>query len=326
MDDLPEITSFYAHDSYKGNTERVSTYIFNPDPFFEYWLYGMTYKINAYDYTDFHDWTPEYSENTAIYPQETYVVIDHLNPMFTGPNGKYALNAGTYKVTSVKARGGAWTDYHNPSDSQDEFDVSVQSGTHPVFVLHLVDQNFRDNHNENSWFDNQETQNFKMYDLWLGRTTDLEDEFGIDFESFVLSWSPGTTDLRQLYLYKIIQDAGSLIGKTGSWKDMDGTSCTNHGFDMLFGHVYLKNTYSGTQPKWKGAGYGDPNYAVLMEQSTSGYVIDQKLGTMHETLHLYDCNHVTAIWYIMHPDWSAWVMHANTESTLDSNINWYDGV
>ncbi|MHA2053868.1 MAG: hypothetical protein ACW99F_09740, partial [Candidatus Hodarchaeales archaeon] len=148
----PYITSFYAYDSYKGDTEHVKTYIYNPTPFLEFYLSEMKYKISSSYYMNWHDWTPEYSKNALIYAYQTYVAHDYLNPLFSGSNGKYALNVGTYHVTQVKASGDGWSDTYNPSVSQGEFITSLQSGTHPVYVFQMADEAFI-NHFGTPWLE-----------------------------------------------------------------------------------------------------------------------------------------------------------------------------
>jgi hypothetical protein len=245
----PYITSFHAYDSEKGQTEHVKTYVRNPGYRYEY-LEALRYQLKANDYSNWQDYTPYYTAGVGIPGGYSVVVHDYLAPTFISFSGeRYALNRGSYHVTEVYALGGRWYDDYSPNK---QFNVNnPASGTHVVFVLHLVDQNFRNYHNEDTWFDVQEGHDFRMYDIWFGRWTDLNTEFDIDLVSLVYSWSPGTTNLYQLFHNKIRQSA---FESPGIWQREIGTDKDNHGFDMLFGHVYLGNTYPGSDEDYQGAG------------------------------------------------------------------------
>ena len=106
FEEYPYITSFYAYDSYKADSELVKTYIYNPDDFFDWYITGIKYKLKGYNYNNWEDWTPEKSAGIYIFPHQTKVVEHNLASTFTTVGSKsYALNTGVYQVTQVYARG-----------------------------------------------------------------------------------------------------------------------------------------------------------------------------------------------------------------------------
>jgi hypothetical protein len=330
----PYITKFYAYDSEKGENVHVKTWIKNPGYLPKY-LRNMRYKIFADDYwasdTFWEAWTPFYSENKYILEGYTYVVHDYLDYIFTGyySGNHYALNIGNlepdslieqdYKIKIVQATGTGWFASYAPG-TLGEFDVTPPtSGTHVVFVAHLVDQAFRNQFDENAWFDDLETQIFSYYGqdkyLW-------GNPFLLNFESQVFSWSPQSTDLDELFDY-LYRDAEEIIGLSDWWVYSQlGTDKMNNGFDLLVGSVYQTN--SGGE----AVGISDVlgNRGLMMKGGFS-----ELHTTMHEVLHTFGCVHVEYFGgWIMYDDtwwsWPAWVLSGNTGSDLLGNISHYDGL
>jgi len=205
--------------------------------------------------------------------------------------------------------------------------------THHVFVAHLVDQNFQNKFDENGFFDDLENTNFTL----SGGNHTLNNYFGIDFRSLVLSWTPGSTIIHDLFDIdatppQMYTDAKSALGLAGNWSDTQGTSSHNHGFDLLFAHSWEINTCTFHSPCGAGRSYQPDNRAIVM----AGYykdgnpdippiLINCSLVTLHEILHTYDCAHVETSGYIMHYNDADFSMHSGTENTLWSNIDQYDG-
>ncbi|MFW9854177.1 MAG: hypothetical protein ACFFFG_03925 [Candidatus Thorarchaeota archaeon] len=319
----PYISSFYAYDSEKGQAEHVKTYIYNPTTYFAFLQY-LLYTIKGNTYNSWEDDTPTYSENGWIESGMTLVVHDYLDYMFTSPGTpvkRYALNRGNYDITRVYALGsgapGTWSDNYYPSSAHGNFDVNdPASGTHVVFVTHLVDQAFRIQFDENAWFDTT----IELIDFWYNQQlTDLRTLFAMDFRSMVFTWDPPSNDIYDLIHNKMAPKAKDLLGLSGDWESSHGTSSKNHGFDLLFANINQYNT-NGMVAGLNSPGHS--NKAIMMK----GYFIwifpfmrDQTLGTMHETLHTFNANHITGdlTGYIMSRTSGAYVMHSQTVNEVD---------
>ncbi len=271
----------------------------------------------SYDWSGYICWYIDWDPSVSVGVTEVHSIT--FDPIFNCPAGWFAWNAGYYKIEKVTA-----TCAEGAYDTRDvEYQFSIGVGTtHTAFVLHLVDQNFRDSQDEDNWFNDLEDMNFLMHSI-LGYRTDLKTEFQIDLESLVLNWSPGTANLKELAVNKITPDAGDLIGKSDDWTYSEKTHKSNHGFDVLFGHVYLQNTCS--EDPYDGGGVARLNRAVLMRYTYIGWPMPQYLGTLHELLHTYDCEDLVAWFFIMNPEEMGWIMHEDTETTLDNTSDFYDG-
>jgi len=331
----PYITSFYAHNSRKGQTEHVETYIYNPSDYVEYLSY-LKFRIKAYDYWEdtidnyWHDWTL-YNENRYIGDHYTLIVHDYLANIFTAssyPYKIYALNKGDYDVTQVYAYGTGWSDTDWPTSNNDFNVKNPSSGMNVVFVTHLVDDDFRSAFDEASYFNDLEGDD---YGFAPGSKT-LKDDYDIDFISGVYDWDTTTTDIYTAWS-NLPKDAAEVLGieydyPIDEWHSMDGTSHFNHGFDMLFGSSWI--TPSGST---KGLAAKGANSALVMKGNA------HFRRAMHEVLHTFDCHtstkaHVTS-WggYIMYGTgspgwpfgWPASTMHGGTSSTLITNDDKYDG-
>lgn len=98
------------------------------------------------------------------------------------------------------------------------------------------DQAFRDSHDEDAFFDNLE--------IWLivisgiGSTT-LKNYFGIDFHSYVLSWTATSPYDPDDLWDELVEEADEQLGLSISEWDHSGggTKATNHRFDILFGQA-----------------------------------------------------------------------------------------
>ena len=162
--------------------------------------------------------------------------------------------------------------------------------------------------------------------------TGRKDDFDIDFSSLVLSWTPGSTSLYDLF-DDIITDVKIPLGLSADWSDTQGTNSNNHGFDLLLAHSWVMNT--------DGEGCGVASWPgnrglVMRGYWTSGD--DPRpirppcdLVTLHEFLHTFGCypgsgGHCPISGYIMHKNDADYNMHSNTEDTLLENINQYDGL
>ncbi|MFX0087361.1 MAG: hypothetical protein ACFFAU_17055 [Candidatus Hodarchaeota archaeon] len=118
--------------------------------------------------------------------------------------------------------------------------------------------------------------------------------------------------------------AKGILGLNNDWNNIHGTSNLNHGFDMLFGSRYVFNTAD----QYAGLVRANWNQGLLMR----GYyinpnlmrTIDQTLGTMHETLHTFSCDHVPYFRYIMSGFFGDYIMHSQTVGEID--LSTYDGV
>jgi hypothetical protein len=329
--DPPFISSFYAYDSNKGNSEHVKTYVYNPSWYYFYNVQGARFKIDSTTYSNFEDWTKVYSESSGwIEPQYTYVFHDYLSPLYQSLNGAshYALNKGIFQVTEVytygsKLGGGSWSDSYYPSVSKGEFNVSIQSGTHPVFVAHLVDNFFRISHDEDAFFDDLE--DWLFYISGTGDTS-LKSYFDIDLYSYVLSWEAESPyDPDDLWV-ELVDEAAEIIGlSTSIWDNSSGgTQAGNNGFDILFGHIWHYNTKDNTVGKGQyNAGVAVRGYKVLF----LGFGVNMPRLTMHELLHTYYCQHKPGSVIMNANHYSGDdTMHADTVSNLNSNIDLYDGV
>ncbi|MHA2245036.1 MAG: hypothetical protein ACXADY_08710 [Candidatus Hodarchaeales archaeon] len=331
----PYITDFYAYNSKKGQKEHVKTWIYNPSDGMQY-IDDLKYKIKAFDYyttgtTPWEDWTQLYSENRNLPDLTTVVVHDYLDYLFkASSNKKYGLNKGDYKVTRVVVYGDGWSDSEFPG-SEGEFDVTIQSGTHPVFVAHLVDQAFRNSHDEDEIFNDLED--------WIiyvdGAVWTLKNYFGIDFHSYVFSWTATSPyDPDALWEELVDEAAGdNALGlSTSEWDHSSGgTQATNHGFDILFGHAWHYNTKDTT------VGKGMYNAGVVV-RGYKYWIFYRSLESldrinMHEVLHTYYCQH-TEIWGV---PGSGWIMNANhysgggkmcddNKEKVEEKMEKYDGV
>jgi hypothetical protein len=231
----PYITSFYAYDSNKGDTEHVRTYIYNPSPFVEKDVSWLKYRITSYDYPShwpmenpgWAEWTPLYSEYGYVGPYQTWVVHDYLANVFTASSKWFALNTGTYKVVNVHAEGagmgGFWSDEYTPSTSQGEFLVQTPSNWHPVFVLSLTSSHWRTTYGHDSaYYIDQASSRFEtMFNIEL-------------IPAVELTLSPLSTWTTNILLTKSRETAGDLLGINKIWDySTDGTDKWNHGFDLL---------------------------------------------------------------------------------------------
>jgi len=255
--DDPYITSFHAYDSDKGDTEHVKTYVHNPSDYNAYNIQGMRYKIDSSTYNDFNDWTQTYSESSGwIYFHQTYVVHDYLSPMFTSNDGlsRYALNTGTFTVTEVytygsRLFGGGWNDYYYPSVSEGEFLVSVQPGTHPVFIAYFA--------NSKWWSEGYSDPATKI--------TEASRYFSSCYSvtllpmPYSLYWYPPSYYTTSQLLTNLRIKAGDVLGLTGNWMLIDGTHPDNHGFDVVAGFTGYWSDHVGAAGK---------NYLVVTGGST----------------------------------------------------------
>ena len=327
----PRISSFYAYDSYKATTEHVKTYIYNPAEVPRK-VDTLKYKIFADDYY-WEDWTPAYSANYWIGDKETVVNHDYLDYIFTATSGKmYTLSKSEdYRVTKATASGtdswGSWTDSIYPTFSQGQFAVTIESGTHPVFVVHMVDQAFRDNFDEDGYFDHIEDVDFELSDE---TSTDLLTEFDIDFISTVFTWEVSSDDPVQLFI-EIQSDAKDVLKLSNNWdKGSSGTRWGNHGFDMLFGHSWQYNSQSHVVGKGMyNLGVAVRGYIYWLWEPYIGICVDvdTDLVTLHEVLHTYQCGHKDGE-YIMNDNVhdSGYNLHSSSENTLVHQKDLYDGV
>lgn len=323
----PYITDFKAFNSEKGQKEHVKTWIYNPSAGVQY-LERLRYKIKADDY-GWEDWTPWYYENAYIWDGYTLVVHDYLDYIFTSPFSpykSYALNIGDlepgtiskdYKVTSVRAEGTGFASTYSPG-WKGKFNVNPPaSGTHVVFVAHLVDQAFKNRYDENDWFDDLETQSF---DVDLGVYYLSHSRYKLDFESQVFDWEPSTTDIDGLF-FDLSYDAESILGLSTVWVDIAGTHYNNNGFDLLFGSAYQTDTSGGGK---YGKSSNPGNKGLAMKGG------NHKITSMHEVLHTFHCSDnpvfggwIMAIWPF---GWQDWEMHLYNDSILRGNLDQYDGL
>jgi len=324
----PYITSFWAYDSKKGQTEHVKTYIYNPSDGMHH-IDDLKYRLKAFNYfttgtTPWEDWTQLYSENRNLPDLTTVVVHDYLDYLFKASSNKiYGLNRGDYQVTHAVVYGDGWSDSEFPS-SEGEFEVTIQSGTHPVFVAHMVDQAFRNSHDEDAFFDGLEVWLFTI--SGIGSTT-LKNHFGIDFHSYVLSWvADSPYDPDDLW-EELVDDAVAPLGlSTYEWDHSSGgTKATNHGFDILFGHAWQYNTKDNTLGKGMyNAGVAVRGYKWWI--FLRGLQSLNRL-TMHEVLHTYYCVHQSGSVIMKLGHYSGGdAMHADTEDKVNDRDDLYDGV
>lgn len=302
-EEYPEITSFYAKDTTKGSKGQVTTYIFNPHPFFEFYLYGLKYRIMADDYNDWHEWTQEYSEGTPIYAQETEVVIDYINCIFTSSSGgeKYALNAGdNYNVTSVYARGGAWTDEYVPDEDEGKFEVNPTSTT-KIFSVVLYDSLFEDL----TWLSSvsgffYDSVSHKVKVNYSGNIYSYSDGFeqlkGIDYVATFLTWNPGDLNTEDM-LDDLPEHAGDALGLSGDWNGAGNwgtlTSKYNHGFDQVIG-------LSGNgPPDIMGGRANQPGNKLVLQGRNWGTKKKTELFLVHELSHNLGASHDVPHGYIM---------------------------
>ncbi|MFX0087773.1 MAG: hypothetical protein ACFFAU_19130 [Candidatus Hodarchaeota archaeon] len=312
----PYITSHYADkNTQKATKEHVKTYIYNPSNYYAILVKQLQYRLRYFQkYVQppniyWEDSTPVYSRSATVAERQTVVFHDYLSYIFTAPSGnKYALNHGDYKVTKVSASGtspgGSWSDDYYPSTSQGEFNILTQTGTHPVFVVHLYDSAFPNYASSKGttvleWFNFIETWNF-----YYNGTTNLKTLFNIDFHSLIISWNPPSAGLTDLYYNYMESDAGEALGlESGEWSRVAGTDAENHGFDLLFATL---GRYNG-EDDHLGMVAGNQNMGIAM----GGYYkwifwhpipiknnhIDHT--TIHEILHTYNADDLSFSGYIM---------------------------
>jgi hypothetical protein len=257
--------------------------------------------------------------------------------MFTAQDGKkYAFNKGDYDVTYVYAKGSGWSDGHTPYPSQGEFEISISSGTHPVFVVHLRDSYFISEFGLGNFMDLVENRDF----YWDGGYTDAKTLFGIDFYTLHLTWTPDEYDLQYLYNTQLKEDAGDLLGLNGDWTKRSGTKGTyadNHGFDLVIGSSGKPNYVDNEEDCDTCWSYSNGNYIVTMD----GWYINwlfftdydsnkMKLAFLHEVFHSYDADdlEIYQINWIMTP-WiisGGWNLHSGTEDSVTGDIVHFDGV
>jgi hypothetical protein len=298
-------------------------------------------KINSFDYTDYDTWVNETWSGTSLNAgSSTWRTFSipcffegTTDPQGTTWKGWFALNCGDYEITEVYTKGVTGNDWGSviSQPSNGEFSVTMQSGTHHVFVAHLVDQNFQGNFTANSFFDDLEDTSFNL----SGESQTLNSYFDIDFSSLVLSWTPGDTRICELWK-NIPIDGKNALGLTVNWNEKtQGTNSSHHGFDLLFGHSWEINTCTFHDPCGAGRANRPGSAGVVM----AGYIIDPQIPpklincsliTLHEFLHTFGCypsidGHCPISGYIMHKDDGDFNMHSNTVDTLLENIDQYDG-
>jgi hypothetical protein len=341
----PQITEFTAYKPYKGNEIHVATTIHNyfstPKT-----VTGLKYKFYTDTYGDWNSpssygkWTPMYSENTSIPPYATVRIHDYLAIFFTdeGTNMTFAFNSGDYETLEVYAEGGGnWSDSYTPSTGEGEFEVEVQAGTHPVFVVHLRDSEFINEFEENvtedtTYMDLLENHNF----TWQDSTTTAKTLFGIDFHTLNFNWTPEENDLEFLYETQLNDDAGELLG-CGVWVKRNGsvgTDYNNHGFDLVIGSSGEQNLVDSPLEIATCSAQMYGNYIVTMagwELFPIGGIIyngaQMQLAFLHEVFHTYDAEH-TGPWYIMEPNlwlFGAWNLNSVTQTTVSNNDSHFDG-
>ena len=335
------ISSFYAYDTTKGNNVHVVTYIYNPN-FLESDAWGLKFRLIASEYSDWTDqWTPGYNGGN-INPYSTLVVHSYLQKVFTAQSGKkYAFNTGTFRVNQVYVEGDTWgdpwTDTYDPSITQGEFVITIQSGTHPVFVVHLRDSDHTSEFGSGNFLDTVETRQFK----YNGQDTSTKEHFDIDFISIEPVWTPDEYDLQYLYDTQLKEDAGDLLGLSGDWDIRSGTKGTdqdNHGFDLVIGSSGKPNYIDSGEDYYSCFAYIHGNYIVTMDGwhkywwLYSDYNTDQmKRATLHEIFHTYDAvnggGHIGSDGWIMSNtvQFGGWKLHTDTNSDVNDNIAHFDG-
>jgi hypothetical protein len=344
----PYITSLYAYDGYKGNNIHIRTYIYNPLPY-EKTVEGLKYKTSSDTYNDWTDeWTGDYSEYGYIDPYQTWVVHDYINYFFQAPSSskRFAFNSGTFHITEVFAdgsgMGGYWSDYFTPSTSYGEFDVNVQSGTHPVFVVHLRDSYFTSEFGSGDFLNIVENHEFTHPPppYPIGGTSDTKTYFKIDFHSLLLSWTPTQYDLQYLYWNQVRQNAKTELGLTVNWRGSigaKGTEDDNHGFDLLIGSSGKHNIMDDGEEYLSCKASVWSNYIVTMDgwydpyfwpwPISVTYNDDQmQRATLHEIFHTYNAGH-QGIGFIMEHNiiFGNWYLHEDTKDMVNSKISHFDG-
>ncbi len=299
-EEYPYITSFYAYDADKGDSVLVKTYIYNPDNFFDWYIAGLRYKLKAYDYNNWEDWTPEKSAGIYIFPHQTKVVEHNLGPFFTTLGSKrYALNAGDYKVTQVFARGGAWDDTKNPL-SEGVFEISKV--TDPmIFTAIVYDSEFSTFLSVNSksitnFIDEVQSTGLDVYNItfesYIESDSDgMEGIWGLEFRfySYMYQWWDDNDDDSATPSITDVQNAGKTFLNTPySWNyhnetfDHPGTDTHNQGFDILF-------TFTG-----QGKDTTEPGGTLHLRnwcRMSIDWTDDWGLGiitTLHEFYHLFE--------------------------------------
>jgi hypothetical protein len=110
------------------------------------------------------------------------------------------------------------------------------------------------------------------------------------------------------------------------WDEKLGTSTLNNGFDLLLGTIYHRNTeswFSGYCPNHM-------NFAVAMKGYYLWYPLfpittDFTWVTLHETLHTYDCIHVSGSGWIMSDNLGGYTLHDQTALKIYFQRGIYDG-
>ena len=329
------ITSFVADDEYKGLQPYFKTYVTNTDPVDSYVLDTLRYEIFGDDYNNWLDWTPDYEHNEIIAPSSSKIVFDFIDPIFTNydDDASYALNVGDYYVESVIAGGHKgdipWIDGFYPNEL---FEVEEDPYWHPVFVAHLVDDDFRDRYNEDEYFSSiiDEIETFSIDDS----DATLKGTFYLNYMSKFFSWECNSRDIDYIFGTEILVDAAELLGLTNTpniWiNNLGGTSRDNNGFDQLFGHATgtcSLNSAVGVAKQPGNSALLLGGYIKIFEFWINGDSEDVLLLTWHEMLHNFDCGHVTNMpWNIMDPSLLCVdnLMRSSTVSTLWNNIDHFD--
>ncbi|NHJ47506.1 MAG: hypothetical protein FK733_06950 [Asgard group archaeon] len=345
MSQGPYISSFYAYDGYKGNNIHVRTFIYNP-LFYEEQVEELKYKTSSETYADWtNEWTDYYFENGYLDPYQTWVVHDYINKMFQAPSSlkRFAFNSGRFHITEVFAYGygwgGYWSDYFTPATSYGEFDVDVQSGTHPVYVVHLRDSDHISEFGSSDFLDGVEVRQF-ISGIESTTTIDL---FKINFFSLELTWTPTQYDLQYLYYQQAKMNGGSFLGlqneQSGNinWQmetDTNGVHTWNHGYDLLIGSSGQPNYVDSGEPNRAGQAVWTGNYLIVMDgwYKYWWYYADYNKDTMkritlHEIFHTYSAYDLGAWTWIMTSDitFGSWYLNSQTKTSVNNYLGHFDG-
>ena len=210
--------------------------------------------------------------------------------------------------------------------------MSVQSGTHPVFVTHLRDSYHISKFGSCNFLDVVEMRPF----YYWGQPRTTKDYFNIDFMSLELTWTPSQSDLQYLYDTQLKITAGDLLGLNGDWIIRTGTKGThsyNHGFDMVIGSSGRPNYVDSGEERDSCRAKIKGNYIVTMDgwrqwPEFSYYDLHMMLrATLHEIFHTYSALDLSSYWYIMSETVRGgdWVLHSDTNYDVSNFIGHYDG-
>ncbi len=246
---------------------------------------NATLKIQSLNYTDFYVWVNNsYSYNVeALDPGETTIFYGaksvpsvfkgYSDPSCSTWAGWFAQNIGTYNITDVFLSGVDW----NTSSSMSNELYSVTSGSEhkvfvPVIMYHELNTDIPIDH-----FNTIETNNNlkvlnQITEEWVNTT--FKDHLSTDFILKVFESNNDTTGLNKTTRGDFLnENAGEILGLSGNWSLTEGTSDSNHGFDLLA--VYFNESVTDA---------GNPsggNNRIFLESW-----LDAR-ATLHEVLHVY---------------------------------------